>query len=170
MLKDVLKANNAVKTGNFELTYGRKTNFFVNVKEVSTNPEILGQIAEDLSRNVRAGTIAGVELGAVPLLVATSINLGIPFVIVRKKYEHGTREPFIGTVTEGQNIDMIEDVVSSGLSIANAAEVLRQSGAEISRAICVVDREEGGSELLASKGIELIPLVRRSEIVEGGLT
>ena len=166
MLKNMLLESNAIKFGDFTLTYGRKTNFFVSIKEFSTDPKALGMLAEELSKYVRADMVAGVELGAVPLLVAVSLKRNVPFTIVRKKYEHGTKDLVIGKIKEGQKIDIIEDVVSSGNSILNAARLLRGRGAGISRAICVVDREEGGSELLKNNEIELISLVRRGEIID----
>ncbi|MCL4365567.1 MAG: orotate phosphoribosyltransferase [Candidatus Marsarchaeota archaeon] len=169
MLKDMLLSNNAVKYGDFVLPYGRRTDFFVSIKEVSTDPRLLDLLAEELSKNVRSDMIAGVELGAVPLLVAVSLKRNLPYAIVRKKYEHGTKDLIVGRIEKGRQIDMIEDVVSSGNSILNAAKLLTERGARISRAVCVVDREEGGAGLLGDNGIELISLVRRGEIIEEGI-
>ena len=110
--------------------------------------------------------IAGVELGAVPLLVATSLKLELPYVIVRKKYEHGTKERLIGKISAGDEVDIIEDVVSTGNSILMAVNLLRDRGAKVTRAITVVDREEGAVQLLRDNGVELVALVRISDVIK----
>jgi orotate phosphoribosyltransferase len=166
MIQNVLLDRKAIKFGDFTLPYGNKTGYFVDVKEISTDPKILDMIASELSKEVREKAVAGVELGAVPLLVATALRSGIPFVIVRKEYNHGTKERLIGKVSEGDGIDIIEDVVSTGNSILMAANLLRDRGAKVSRAITVVDREEGGAQLLRDNGIELVSLVRISEVMK----
>ncbi len=165
MLSKMLVDNHAIKSGNFILPYGNKTNYFVDVKEVSTNPVFLKQIAKELSKEIKARKIAGVELGAVPLLVATSLSSGVPYVIVRKKYEHGTKERLIGNINKGEEIDIIEDVVSTGNSILMAVNLLRDRGAVVSRAITVVDREEGGTEMLSDNGVALVSLIRVSDVM-----
>ena len=159
-LAGLLLDNGAIKYGEFVLPFGNKTTYFVDVKEVSTDPKFLEAVAAELSNEVKAKTIAGIELGAVPLLVATSIKLQIPYIIVRKRHEHGTRELLIGKLEKGAEVDVIDDVVSTGGSILLTAKLLRDRGAKVSRAIAVVDREEGGAELLRDNGIELIALIK----------
>ena len=61
-------------------------------------------------------------------------------------------------------MNIIEDVVTTGGSVLRAAEILKESGLKVSRVVCVVDREEGGKENLAKAGIELISLLKISEV------
>ena len=154
MLGKMLLDNHAIKFGDFTLPYGNKTSYFVDVKEVCTNPAFLDQISAELAKLVKARIMAGVELGAVPLLVATSLRLGIPYVMIRKRHEHGTTERIVGKVSKGDRIDIIEDVVSTGNSILMAVNLLRERGAEVTRAITVVDREESGRQLLKENGVQ----------------
>ncbi len=159
-LARLLLSRGAIKYGDFVLPFGNRTTYFVDVKEVSTDPWFLETVATEISKEVREKVIAGIELGAVPLLVATSIKLKVPYIIVRKKHEHGTKEILIGKLERGTRIDIIDDVVSTGGSILLTAKILREGGAVVSRAIAVVDREEGGAELLKKNGIELVALIK----------
>ncbi len=167
MIKDDLVRLNAIKFGDFTLTSGKKSSYYVDIKAAETDPDFLKELAEEISKKVSAKKVGGVELGAVPLVIATALRMGIPYLIIRKQENmHGTRGPFIGSVKEGDRIDIIEDVVTTGNSILRAVKTLRERGAIVERAICIVDREEGGSKLLSDNGIELLALVRISEVME----
>ncbi|MDE1833746.1 MAG: orotate phosphoribosyltransferase [Candidatus Micrarchaeota archaeon] len=165
MLKDRLVELNAIKFGKFTLTSGKESDYYVDIKIAATDPRFLDEVSTELSRKVNAKVIAGVELGAVPLIVATALKSGLPYVIIRKEeHLHGTKSPMIGNVKHGEKVDVIEDVVTTGNSVLRAVKMLRDMGAIVNRAVCVVDREEGGAQLLRQNGIELIPLVRISEV------
>ncbi len=166
MIKKRLIEAGAIKFGDFTLASGKKAGYYIDIKEALTRPDILDEISEGLSEKVSADRIAGVELGAVPLLIAASMRLKIPYIIVRKeKKPHGTEKLFIGDVQPGENINILEDVVTTGNSVLRAAEMLIDRGAKVSKVICVVDREEGGEELLKANGIELVHLMRASELL-----
>ena len=167
MIKDMLLDLKAIKFGDFTLTSGKKSKYYVDIKIASTDPLFLGEAAEELSRRVSSGAmVAGVELGAVPLVVATAVKLSTPYLIIRKEERaHGNKDPIIGNLSAGKQVDVIEDVVTTGNSVLRAIRLLRERGASVDRVICVVDREEGGGELLEKNGIKLIPLVRISEVM-----
>ncbi len=114
---------------------------------------------------MKSEIIGGMELGAVPLTVATAIETGKRYVIIRKERTHGTKKLIIGTFKPGQVIDLLEDVVTTGGSLLKAAQTLRDAGARVDRAVCVVDREEGALEMLRENGIDLLSLVKVSEIL-----
>ena len=164
MLKDILLKSGAIKFGDFVLTSGKRSTYYVDIKESMTDPGALTEVAELISKKLTSSIIAGVELGAVPLVVAVAILSGRRYIIIRKERPHGTKSLLIGQTPSGSSVDMIEDVVTTGGSVLRAAEILKESGLNVSRVICVVDREEGGRENLAEAGIELIPLVKISEV------
>lgn len=166
MLKEKLLETSAIKFGEFTLTSGRKSNYYVDIKDAATLPDVLDEITTEISRLVKAGTVAGVELGAVPLVVSTAVKMRIPYIILRKERNHGTKKLIIGEVPQGAEVDLIEDVVTTGGSLLKAVNMLRGNGAKVTRAICVVDREEGGYALLKENGVELIPLIKISEIIK----
>lgn len=167
MLKQLLKESGAFKTGEFTLTSGKKSNFYVDIKQASTNPKILAEIAREMKSLIKdESRIAGMELGAVPLAVAVSLESGLPYVIIRKRERsHGTGKLIEGNMKGGERILLVEDVTTSGSSLVKAAEILRQAKGVVDRALVVVDREEGASELLAENGITMVPLARVSEMM-----
>jgi orotate phosphoribosyltransferase len=165
-LADLLQSSGAVKFGDFTLTSGRKSSFYVDVKKASTKPAILALISKMMSEHIgEEKLLAGMELGAVPIVVGLALESGIPYVILRKgKREHGTGKQIEGEYQAGQEVLIVEDVATTGGSIVKSADILREAGLTVSRSLVVVDREEGATEALTEVGIELIPLVRMSQI------
>ncbi|UCE37816.1 MAG: orotate phosphoribosyltransferase [Thermoplasmata archaeon] len=167
MLKDSLKKCGAFKTGEFTLTSGKKSNFYVDIKQASTVPEILREIAQCMAGKLTdEKKIAGMELGAVPLAVALSLETNLPYLIIRKRErKHGTGKLVEGNLKSGDKVILVEDVTTTGSSLLKAAEIIKQEGGIVDRALVVVDREEGAFELLKENGLELVPLVRVSEMM-----
>ncbi len=153
MLLDV----GALKFGRFELSSGKVSDYYVDVKEASTHPEVLDAMTDALAGLLPgdAEVVAGPELGAVPLVAVLSVKTGVPMAIVRKEEKgYGTGGRLIGDV-EGRNVVVVDDVATTGGSLLEAAEVVRGEGGEVRTAIVVVDRREGAEEALKEAGIEL---------------
>jgi orotate phosphoribosyltransferase len=101
----------------------------------------------------------------VPLAAATALATGIPFLIVRKAAKDYATEGLIEGVFEaGERVLVIEDVVTTGGALIAAVGALRAAGLDVRRALCVLDREEGGAEGLAAVGVRLDPLFRRADL------
>jgi orotate phosphoribosyltransferase len=84
LLKDSLKECGAFQIGEFILTSGKKSNFYVDIKRASTNPKILAEIARCMAKYLKEEEkIAGMELGAIPLVVALSLETDLPYLIIR---------------------------------------------------------------------------------------
>lgn len=159
MLKDMLMEMKVVQKGEFILTSGKKSNYFVNIKRASTNPKVLREIAKAMAPYVNECKIAGMALGAVPLAVAVALETNQPFVMVRKEpKDHGTKELIEGDVAPGDKFVIVEDVATTGGSTLQVVSALRGKGANVSKAIVVVDRQEGAKEMLVEHGIELVSL------------
>ncbi len=156
----------AVRFGDFELASGRRSDVYVDVKRAWTDPGRLDVLARALA--ARVGTearLAGMELGAVPLLVAVALRTGRPYAVLRKAAkDHGTRAPFEGTIPRGSTVLLIEDVTTTGGSTARSVEIVRAAGGAVERTLVVVDREEGAVEHLASIGVRLEPLVTLADL------
>jgi len=167
MLKQMLLDCGAVQFGDFTLTSGRKSKFYVNIKKASTKPDVLREIARGMVAHVNADRLAGMELGAVPIAAALALETGLPYVIIRKeKREHGTGSQIEGELRAGEKVVVVEDVTTSGGSVVRSIEILRDAGAVVDTALVVVDREEGAKEALEAAGASLVPLVRISELVD----
>ena len=166
MLKDMLKEIKVVQTGDFILASGKKSHYFVNIKRASTDPKILREIAREMAPHVDQAKIAGMALGAVPLAVAVALETGMPFVMVRKEpKDHGTKELIEGEVNPGEKFVVVEDVATTGGSTMRVVSALREKGANVSRAVVVVDREEGATEMLQEHGVELISIFKAKDLV-----
>ncbi len=147
MLMDDLVKCGAVRFGDFTLTSGKKSKYYVDVKKASSRPEILKRIISGfLGIDLPCDKVAGMELGAVPLIVAYALETGVPFVIIRKGgREHGTQRKIEGEILPGEKVLLLEDVVTSGGSVVQAAERIKEAGGELVGILTVVDREEGGT-------------------------
>lgn len=157
----------AVKFGDFTLTSGKKSQYYVDVKQATTVPAILSKIADELrSRVGDADMLAGVELGAVPILVAVALASNKPYAIIRKgERAHGTGRKIEGQPVKGRRVLIIEDVTTSGGSVAKAVELLRAEGATVTRAETVVDRGEGAIESLRAANVKLGCLVSAQDLL-----
>ena len=137
----------ALLEGDFVLSSGKRSSFYVDKYLFSTDPALLRDLAVALSERVPGGVgrLAGVELGAVPLVVATALVTGIPYVIVRKTAkDHGSSagRDVEGALRRGERVALIEDVVTTGTQALRAAEGLERAGAEVATILAVLDRRE----------------------------
>lgn len=165
MLKQMLKDMNVVQTGEFVLASGKKSDYFVNIKRASTNPGVLREIGRAMAPHVGECSIAGMALGAVPIAVAVALETGRPFVMVRKEpKDHGTKELIEGQVSPGERFVVVEDVATTGGSTMRVVNALREKGAWVTKAIVVVDREEGAGQLLSENGVEFVSIFTAKDL------
>ena len=157
--------------GDFLLRSGRRSRYYLDKYRFETRPELLEPLAERIAGAVAAAEpeatrLAGPELGAVALVAAASLRSRLPFLIVRKEEkDYGTARRLEGEFEPGERVCLVEDVVTSGGAAIQAVEAIREAGLECRTAICVVDREEGGSAALADHEVELHPLFLASELL-----
>ena len=165
-LAEDLLASGAVRFGTFTLTSGQTSDVYVDVKRATTDPARLRRIARRLADHLGdAERLAGMELGAVPLVVALALEVGRPYVIVRKAARtHGTGQRVEGEVPAGARMLVVEDVTTTGGSVVETVELLRTAGARVDRVTCVVDRQQGAAERLAEVGARLEPLITLAEL------
>ena len=133
----------ALLEGDFVLSSGQRSSFYVDKYLFSTEPDLLRDVAAALSRELPAGVerLAGVELGAVPLVVATALVTGLPYVIVRKAQKgYGTGRGMEGNLERGERVALLEDVVTTGTQAVRAARSLAERGAEVVAIVAVLDR------------------------------
>ncbi|SEW12245.1 orotate phosphoribosyltransferase [Natrinema salifodinae] len=166
-LIDALRDADAVEFGEFELSHGGTSEYYVDKYLFETDPECLELIAEAFAERVDADDkLGGVALGGVPLAAAASVAAGVPYVIARKqRKDYGTANLIEGRLEEGEEVVVVEDIVTTGTSLVEAVEALRDAGATVERALVVVDREEGGRENVEEAGIEMESLVTASELL-----
>ena len=158
--------------GDFVLRSGRRSRYYLDKYRFETEPSLLRELGERIAaRAVEAAPaavrLAGPELGAVALTAAASLASGLPFLIVRNEgKEYGTARRVEGNYTSGEEVCLVEDVITSGGAAVTAVEALRAEGLECRTAVCVVDREEGGAAALAGHEVRLVPIFRAREVLE----
>jgi len=154
-------------TGSFTLRSGRVANEYFDKYLFESDPKLLKEVADRMAKLVptNAQMIGGLELGGVPLATLVGQVTGLPVLFVRKEAkEYGTRKLAEGGDPKGQCIVLIEDVVTSGGAVINAAAAIRGLGGMVTDVICAIDREEGGAEALAAVGISLHAVLTRSDL------
>lgn len=162
-----LRAADAVRFGEFELSHGGTSEYYVDKYRFETDPQALETVAEAFAERVGTATLAGVALGAVPLVTATGLATGNPYVIVRKQTKgYGTGNRIEGRLPPEEPVIVLEDVATTGNSALSAVEALREAGAQIDRVLVVVDREEGAATLLDDHGVALESLVSASDLLD----
>jgi orotate phosphoribosyltransferase len=157
-------------TGTFTLRSGAVSSEYFDKYRFESDPGLLFEIGEALAPLVPDGTevLAGLELGGVPLAVALSRVTGLPARFVRKEAKtYGTCQLAEGGEIDGKRVTVVEDVVTSGGQVVLSCGDLRERGALVETALCVIDRESGGPEALTEIGVELRPLFTMTELTPG---
>lgn len=145
----------ALLHGEFTLRSGRKSNYYLDKYRFETQPDVLRELGKLFAARVGAQVdrIAGAELGAVALAASTSIACGKPFVIIRnKKKDYGTAKMLEGVINAGETVLIVEDVLTTGGQVLEAAKTLEQAGAKVDRIVAVIDRMEGARENIEKAG------------------
>lgn len=163
----------AYKEGDFTLSSGKKSDYYINGKQVTLHPQGGLMVARLLLSMLPEGTAAvgGLTLGADPMVSAISVagayeGRPVTPLIVRKEAKgHGTQAYIEGpTLPEGSAIAIIEDVVTTGASALKAVERLREAGYQVSDLFALVDRQQGGKELYAKEGLNFEPIFTIEEV------
>ncbi|MEV5497167.1 phosphoribosyltransferase family protein [Nonomuraea fuscirosea] len=154
-------------SGRFVLRSGRVAEEYFDKYRFEADPALLDELAAGMVPLVPEGTevLAGLEMGGIAVVTALGRRTGLPCAFVRKAAKsYGTARLAEGADVEGRRVLVVEDVVTSGGQIAISTGQLRDLGARIDHALCVIDRQEGGAEALAANGIRLLSLLNREDL------
>ena len=171
-LLELLKKD-AYKKGEFTLSSGKSSDHYVNCKPVTLTGRGLTLASMMLLEHVDTKVVAGMTLGADPLVSGVAVCSALDMrlvdaLIVRKETKgHGTKAWIEGReFPEGTKVTVLEDVVTTGGSAIKAATRLRDVGYKVERVVTIVDRQEDGeaSEFMESAGLELKSLYTLKEL------
>tara|TARA_Y100001970_G_C14108015_1_gene789275 strand:+ start:257 stop:781 length:525 start_codon:yes stop_codon:yes gene_type:complete len=154
----------AVLRGTFKLRSGKISSWYVDKYCLTTRPQVLSAICEDLASRIHKDTdrVAGAELGGIPLVSGTSIKSGLPSVFIRNsKKAYGTEQQLEGALEEGDRVVLVEDVITTGGQAIEAAKIIESAGAVVSKILAVFDRQEGGQKSIESSGYIFESLVNK---------
>jgi orotate phosphoribosyltransferase len=165
----------AYQEGDFVLSSGLRSSYYVNKTQVTLHPQGALAIGRIFLSQLPTGTqaVGGLTLGADPMVTAVSVvsayeNQPIPALIVRKESKgHGTMAYIEGpSLPTGASVVVLEDVVTTGHSAMLAVERLQQAGYSVNQVIALVDRQQGGTELYRSAGLKFQSVFSIQEIQE----
>ena len=165
--------NRAYQSGDFLLSSGQRSSYYINGKQVTLLAEGALAIGRLLLAMLPEATdaVAGLTLGADPIVTAVSVvsayeNCPLPALIIRKEPKgHGTKAYIEGPIlASGAKVVVLEDVVTTGKSALLAVERLQAAGYIVEQIIALVDREQGGAQLYRSKGLAFKALFSITEI------
>jgi orotate phosphoribosyltransferase len=165
----------SVRRGEFVLASGRSSNYYVDARLSTMSAEGLDLIGRTgLAAIRRAGwnpvSVGGLTLGADPVAYAiarasvTQPPIVDAFTVRKEAKGHGTRRRIEGNFTSGAQVVVTEDVMTSGASALQAIRAVEEAGGEVRGVLAVVDREEGGGQLLEQAGYPVVALVTASAL------
>ena len=167
LMKEIYAASHL--TGEFLLRSGQISNEYFDKYLFEANPTLLEAIAEQMETLIPAecNALAGLEMGAIPVVTMLSHITKLPAAFVRKTAkEYGTKKASEGTDLKGKNVIIVEDVVTTGGQIILSAQDILNEGANIIGVLCVILRDPKAYDILSAKGLRLIPLFTMDEIKE----
>jgi len=158
----LLIKNNAIKFGDYILASGKKSPYYIDLRQTISSPNTMDWIANSLTRIVlneigkdKIDKILGVPTAGVPFATVVSQKLGIPLIYYRQaRKEHGVRKKIEGILDRNDRVLVIDDLITTGESVIETAEVIRDQGGVVNELAVLLDREQGGQQRLRSSRIE----------------
>jgi orotate phosphoribosyltransferase len=172
-LASILRNRGMIKRGSYMLHLGNSSEYYVDLRALPSYPDDFDEVTSALARLLSEEVggfdrLVGIGDGAAPLTVAVSLKLQKPYAIVKKmEAENSFRDPLLGELRAGERAILLDDVASTGVTLACAASIVRALGARVDTAVVLVDRDLGARELLSTLGIRLRSLISLSEILGG---
>jgi len=168
----ILNKIGALQFGAFKLTSGKISPYYIDLRIVPSFPGAFQKVCnfyvdfikdEIGAKNLER--IAGIPVAGIPFASLIAYNLKKPFLYIRKGVRlHGRQRRIEGILTPGDHVLIIDDLITTGLSLRKAAKAITAEGGVVNHAVVLLDREEGGKEKLGKSGIKLHALLKISEI------
>jgi orotate phosphoribosyltransferase len=168
----ILNKIGALQFGTFKLTSGKISPYYIDLRIVPSFPDAFQKICNLYTNFVKEkiGTenfdrVAGIPVAGIPFASLIAYNLKKPFLYIRKGVRlHGRQRRVEGILAPGNRVLLVDDLVTTGLSLRRAAKAITAEGGIVNDAVVLLDREEGGEEKLKTSGIRLHTLLRISEV------
>jgi orotate phosphoribosyltransferase len=166
--------NNALKIGDYILRSGKKSPYYVDLRQTISDPISMDWISNSLARIVineigesKTDKILGVPTAGVPFATIISQKLAKPMLYYRKeRKEHGVKKKIEGDLQRNERIVMVDDLITTGQSVIDAVNAARDQGGVVNELVVLLDREQGGIENLRAENIEPHVLFNISEAFE----
>jgi orotate phosphoribosyltransferase len=167
----MLVRNESIRFGDYTLTSGKKSPYYIDLRATISSPITMDWISNSLVRIImneigteKVDKILGVPTAGVPFATMVSQKLALPLIYYRKaRKEHGVRKKIEGSVERNDRVLIVDDLITTGESVIEAAEAVRKQGAIATELVVLLDREQGGSDRLRQAYVEPHMLFRVSE-------
>jgi len=171
-----LLAERSAKRGQFVLSSGKQSTFYIDARLTTMSPDglsIIGPFALSVLEQTGWGidAVGGLTLGADPISYAISYASAdsdhpLRAFTVRKDVKtHGTGKQVEGPFKPGDRVAVIEDVITTGGSTLRAIDAIQRAGGVVIGVLALIDREEGGRQELEKAGFPVVALVKASQII-----
>jgi orotate phosphoribosyltransferase len=171
-MANILFKIDAVKFGVFKLSSGKKSPYYVDLRVIPSFPDAFREICDFYAQYITSqigpknfNRIAGVPVTGIIFASQVAYNLKKPFLYMRQGVKLQGRERRVeGVLVSGDRVLLVDDLVTTGLTLTKAAEAVRAEGGVVTDAVVFLDREEGGASQLEKNGIKLYPMLKISEV------
>ena len=168
----ILNKIGALKFGAFKLTSGKISPYYIDLRIIPSFPDAFQKICNLQAAFIKEeiglksfDRIAGIPIAGIPFASLIAYNLKKPFLYIRKGVRlHGRKRRIEGILTPGDRVLLIDDLITTGLSLTEAKKAIEAEGGVTTDAVVLLDREEKGKEKLDKNGIRLYALLKMSEI------
>jgi orotate phosphoribosyltransferase len=171
-LANILVKIDTLKFGVYTLPSGKVSPYYIDLRVIPSFPDAFHEICDFYSETITSQIgpknferIAAIPLTGLPFATQIAYNLKKPFLYVRKGARlHGRERRVEGVLNSGDRVLLVDDLVTTGVTLKKAAEAIRAEGGVVTQAIAFLDREEGGTQRLAENGIQLVSMLKISGI------
>jgi orotate phosphoribosyltransferase len=167
----MLAKHNCVMVGEFKLTSGIMSPYYVDLRAIPSHPELFDLVTDAYVSEIRSWgfdfkRIAGIATAGIPIGALVAHKMRKPFIYVRKEERtHGTKSLVEGVVEQGDTIMLLDDVATTGGNLIRAVEAIREKGGRVDNVLVLVDREQGAGDNLAKMGVKFTALMTASELI-----
>jgi orotate phosphoribosyltransferase len=169
-----LLQTHAVLRGTFTLASGATSSYYLDARVVTLSARgsaLIGALVLDVARNLGADAVAGLTLGADPIVSAVTTIAGVDgvemdgLIVRREAKQHGAGRRIEGPWRDGIAVAIVDDTLTTGASALVAAEAILEAGGRVRGVIAVIDREQGAREAIEARGFPYQPLFAAREVI-----
>lgn len=173
-LKEILLKKSVITGREFKLSSGKTSNFYVDARITTLDPAgayFCGKIFLEMLKEFNVDAVGGYSIGADPIVSSIAVlsyqeGNPIPAFIIRKEEKsHGTGKVIEGNFPEGARVAIFDDVVTSGGSILRGADRVKEKGGTVAVIMSVIDREEGGREIIEAAGYKFLSIFTKKDLM-----
>jgi orotate phosphoribosyltransferase len=167
-----LLKSNALKFGVFKLASGNETSYYIDLRILPSFPKhfrlTIGALKDKLTNDIGLDfdSIGSVPTSGLIFGSALAYEVLKPLIYVRKDSKsHGTSKMVEGYLKPGAKVILVDDVITTGMSVSNAVGVIRANGGVVENVLAIVSRLEGAQEKLKKMNIKLTAVTTINDIV-----